>query len=128
VLKLRWVYAPSGPQGFDHPDNAALTVAISVLNAMESYLWKAIRGTGLAYGTSVAASAETGHVFLNIYRSPDCAVAFREARRVVQDLVDKKVFLSHHITFFFFFFSSFSRFFSSLSAYPLLVPWLPVKV
>ncbi|PLW42340.1 hypothetical protein PCANC_10506 [Puccinia coronata f. sp. avenae] len=84
-------HAAKGPQGFDHPDNAALTVAISVLNAMESYLWKAIRGTGLAYGTSVAASAETGHVFLNIYRSPDCAVAFHEARRVVQDLVDKKL-------------------------------------
>lgn len=84
-------HAAKGPQGFDHPDNAALTVAISVLNAMESYLWKAIRGTGLAYGTSVGANAETGHVYLNIYRSPDSSKAFLEAGRVMKDLVDKKL-------------------------------------
>ncbi|POW06319.1 hypothetical protein PSHT_10429 [Puccinia striiformis] len=71
-------HAAKGPQGFDHPDNAALMVAISVLNAMESYLWKAIRGTGLAYGTSIGANSEIGHAFL-------------ESGRVIQDLVDKKV-------------------------------------
>jgi hypothetical protein len=58
---------------------------------MESYLWKAIRGTGLAYGTSIGANAETGHVYLSIYRSPDSSKAFLEAGRVIKDLVDKKV-------------------------------------
>ncbi|KNE93504.1 hypothetical protein PSTG_13132 [Puccinia striiformis f. sp. tritici PST-78] len=84
-------HAAKGPQGFDHPDNAALMVAISVLNAMESYLWKAIRGTGLAYGTSIGANSEIGHVYLNIYRSPDSSKAFLESGRVIQDLVDKKL-------------------------------------
>lgn len=80
-----------GPQGFDHPDQAALTVSISVLNAMESYLWKAIRGTGLAYGASIGSNYETGHVYLNIYRSPDSSKAFLEAGRVLKDLIDKKL-------------------------------------
>jgi len=84
-------HVAKGPQGFDHPDNPALVVAISVLNAMESFLWKAIRGTGLAYGASIGSNAETGHVYLNIYRSPDSSKAFFEARRVMQDLVDKKL-------------------------------------
>ncbi|KAA1091647.1 hypothetical protein PGT21_036499 [Puccinia graminis f. sp. tritici] len=90
-------HAAKGPQGFDHPDSAALTVAISVLNAMESYLWKAIRGTGLAYGTSIGANAETGHVYLSIYRSPDSSKAFLEAGRVIRDLVDKKLKFDHLI-------------------------------
>ncbi|KAI9610843.1 hypothetical protein H4Q26_008685 [Puccinia striiformis f. sp. tritici PST-130] len=62
-------HAAKGPQGFDHPDNAALMVAISVLNAME----------------------KIGHVYLNIYRSPDSSKAFLESGRVIQDLVDKKL-------------------------------------
>ncbi|KAG0140396.1 hypothetical protein CROQUDRAFT_665240 [Cronartium quercuum f. sp. fusiforme G11] len=80
-----------GPQGFDHPDRPALTVAISVLNAMEGYLWKAIRGTGLAYGASIRANPESGHVFLSIYRSPDSWKAFTEAGRVLKDLISKKL-------------------------------------
>ncbi|CAH7682774.1 Metalloenzyme, LuxS/M16 peptidase-like protein [Phakopsora pachyrhizi] len=79
-----------GPQGFD-PDQAALSVAISVLNGMESYLWKAIRGTGLAYGASMAHSPETGHVYLNIYRSPDSSKAFQEAKKVLEDLTSNKL-------------------------------------
>ena len=32
-----------------HVDQPAMTVARSVLNAMESFLWKHIRGAGLAF-------------------------------------------------------------------------------
>ncbi|MBW0485783.1 hypothetical protein O181_025498 [Austropuccinia psidii MF-1] len=80
-----------GPQGLDHPDYAALSVAISVLNAMEGYLWKGIRGSGLAYGTSISLQLETGHVSLKIYRSPDSFKAFHESGKIIRDLVDGKL-------------------------------------
>lgn len=80
-----------GPQGFNHPDRPALTVAVSVLNAMESYLWKAIRGTGLAYSASMRVNIESGHVYIRIYRSPDSWKAFEEAGRVMRDLISKKL-------------------------------------
>lgn len=58
---------------------------------MESYLWRYIRGAGLAYGASIRMSPETGHVSLRIYRSPDSAKAFAEAGRVIKELVSGKV-------------------------------------
>lgn len=33
-------HVAKGPDSWTHPDQAALTVARAVLNAMESYLWK----------------------------------------------------------------------------------------
>ncbi|EGF99466.1 zinc metalloprotease [Melampsora larici-populina 98AG31] len=84
-------HVAKGPQGYNHPDRPALTVAVSVLNALESYLWKAIRGTGLAYSASMRANPESGHVSIKIYRSPDSWKAFEEAGRVMRDLISKKL-------------------------------------
>jgi len=47
-------------QGFDHPDAPALVVALEVLNAAESYLWRSIRGSGLAYGAYITLDKESG--------------------------------------------------------------------
>lgn len=59
--------------GFDHPDTAALKLAVATLNASESYLWKAVRGSGLAYGASVSNSSESGLSSYSVYRvSDDC--------------------------------------------------------
>lgn len=57
-----------GIQGWDHADFAALEVTKAVMNALESYLWKYIRGSGLAYGAGVTASVEAGTVGFYIYR------------------------------------------------------------
>lgn len=57
-----------GLQGFDHPDLPALKLAVAVLNAGESYLWKAVRGSGLAYGARVSANPETGLTCYSVYR------------------------------------------------------------
>jgi Zn-dependent M16 (insulinase) family peptidase len=57
-----------GPSGWDHPDLPALTLAVSVLNATESYLWKAVRGSGLAYGANVSSSSESGFTNYSVYR------------------------------------------------------------
>lgn len=58
----------NGLVGWDHPDLPALRLAASVLNAMESYLWKSIRGSGLAYGASVQVDQESGLAGFTAYR------------------------------------------------------------
>lgn len=58
----------TGPSGHSHPDLPALRLAASLLNALESYLWKSIRGSGLAYGAHVMVYPEAGLVGFNIYR------------------------------------------------------------
>ncbi|EGF99472.1 zinc metalloprotease [Melampsora larici-populina 98AG31] len=86
-------HVAKGAQGFNHPDRPALAVAVSLLNSMESHLWKAIRGTGLAYGASMRSIPESGHVCVQIYSSPDSWKAFEEAGKVMSDLISKKLIL-----------------------------------
>ncbi len=61
-------HSAKGPVGWDHPDLPALELACSVLNAMESYLWKSIRGAGLAYGADISVDEEAGIVGFGVYR------------------------------------------------------------
>lgn len=107
-----------GPQGFDHPDQAAFTLAVNALNAAEGFLWKAIRGTGLAYGAYIYSNPESGHVYLDIDRSPDSWQAAATAGQVMKDLISKKVSIhvSHSLVFFLGlgFFFSFSNSLDSL--------------
>ena len=77
--------------GWDHPDLPALEVVKGVLNALESYLWKYIRGSGLAYGCGTSASIEAGTVGFYVFKSPDASKAFREAKRVIEGLADGSV-------------------------------------
>jgi len=62
------VHYAKGPSGWDHPDLPTLLLTSSVLNAAESYLWKSIRGSGLAYGASVEVDVESGLMGFRIYR------------------------------------------------------------
>jgi hypothetical protein len=62
------IHYSKGPEGFDHPDLPALTLANATLNAAESYLWKSIRGSGLAYGANVELDVESGLMGFSIYR------------------------------------------------------------
>ncbi|CAO1637041.1 unnamed protein product [Jaminaea pallidilutea] len=75
------------PPNYSHPDNPALVVAIAILNALESVLWRYIRGAGLAYGASLRSDIETGQIHFSLYRSPDSSKAFIEARNVIQALL-----------------------------------------
>lgn len=77
-----------GPQGFDHPDLPALTVAIGVL---KKYIGDGIRSLGLAYASIIDHNPESGNVYLHIYRSPDSWKAVNEAEKMIRDLIDKKV-------------------------------------
>jgi Zn-dependent M16 (insulinase) family peptidase len=62
------VHYAKGPSGWDHPMLPTLLLASSVLNASESYLWKSIRGSGLAYGANVGVDVESGLMEFSVYR------------------------------------------------------------
>nr|XP_019045357.1 cytoplasmic protein [Kwoniella bestiolae CBS 10118]OCF24287.1 cytoplasmic protein [Kwoniella bestiolae CBS 10118] len=86
-----------GPSGFDNSDLPALRLAASVLNAMESYLWKSIRGSGLAYGAEVAVYPEPGLVGFTVYRSPNAMLAYEAAGKIMRGLVDGSIKLDQDI-------------------------------
>ena len=62
------VHYAKGISGWDHPAGPALRLALSVLNAIEGFLWKAVRGGGLAYGAWISLDMEAGLVSYENYR------------------------------------------------------------
>ena len=56
------VHHSTGVVGWDHAAVPALLLAKATINATESYLWKTIRGSGLAYSSSVFVDLEAGLV------------------------------------------------------------------
>ncbi|TKY89650.1 hypothetical protein EX895_001435 [Sporisorium graminicola] len=79
-------FTTKGISSYTHPDAPALVTTITILNAMESYLWRYIRGAGLAYGANIVSVPESELIHFSLYRSPDSAKAFLEARKVIQAL------------------------------------------
>ena len=77
-----------GPTSFDDPSLPALMVAMSYMNAVEGPLWVAVRGTGLAYGTSMSYDIESGHIHLDVYRSPEAYKAFEASQNIVKDHIN----------------------------------------
>jgi len=63
------------------------------LNAAEGYLWRAIRGSGLAYGASISTDREAGLLTFSLYRSSNSMQAYKEAENVVKGLVEGSIFL-----------------------------------
>ena len=81
------VASAKGPKTFFDPAVPALMVALSYLNAVEGPMWTAVRGTGLAYGTTIRHIVEKGSVLLDVYRSPDAYKAFSASKKVLEDFV-----------------------------------------
>lgn len=79
-----------GPKSLQDPRVPALMVALSYLDAVEGPLWTAVRGTGLAYGTSFSRHTESGQISFDIYRSPNAFKAFNTSQTVVADFVSGK--------------------------------------
>ncbi|KAJ7225434.1 Metalloenzyme, LuxS/M16 peptidase-like protein [Mycena pura] len=84
-------YSTKGIQGFTHPEYPAFRVALEVLNATESYLWRYIRGSGLAYGAYVALDVESGLLSFSLYRSSNSMEAYTEASNLLKGLVDESI-------------------------------------
>ncbi|KAL0580364.1 hypothetical protein V5O48_001609 [Marasmius crinis-equi] len=80
-------------KGFDHPEYPAFRVALEVLNATESFLWRYIRGSGLAYGAYVSLDLESGLLSFSLYRSSNSMGAYKEASTVLKGLADESIAL-----------------------------------
>ncbi|KII93562.1 hypothetical protein PLICRDRAFT_49603 [Plicaturopsis crispa FD-325 SS-3] len=91
------MHTTKGIRGFDHPDYPALRVALEVLNATESFLWRYIRGSGLAYGAYVSLDVEAGLLSFSLYRSSNSLQAFQEAAKVLKGLVDGSIALDETV-------------------------------
>ncbi|KAH8988959.1 Metalloenzyme, LuxS/M16 peptidase-like protein [Lactarius akahatsu] len=74
-------------------DYPALRVASEVLSATESFLWRYIRGSGLAYGAYIGVDLEAGSVTFSLYRSSNSLEAFKQGAAVVRGLVDGSIVL-----------------------------------
>ncbi|TCD61425.1 hypothetical protein EIP91_008439 [Steccherinum ochraceum] len=82
-----------GIKGFSHADYPALRVASEILNATESYLWRYIRGSGLAYGAYVSVDMESALINFTLYRSSNSLEGFKQAKIVLEGLVSGKIAL-----------------------------------
>ncbi|KAF2769875.1 hypothetical protein EJ03DRAFT_327018 [Teratosphaeria nubilosa] len=83
--------AAKGPDSYDHPDLPALLVAETYMDAVEGPLWRAVRGTGLAYGTGWSHSIETGLLSFKVFRSPDAHKAWAASKEQVEGLASGKI-------------------------------------
>ncbi|KZW02722.1 hypothetical protein EXIGLDRAFT_732962 [Exidia glandulosa HHB12029] len=81
-------FATKSINSWEHEDLAALSVAIEVMNALESFLWKAIRGAGLAYGAHLTLDVEQGLLKFVLYRSPNSYLAYATGADVTRKLVN----------------------------------------
>lgn len=79
-----------GPSSLEDPQVPALMVALSYLDAVEGPMWVAVRGTGLAYGTSFARYTDSGQISYSVYRSPNAFKAFQTGRSVVEGFANGK--------------------------------------
>ncbi|KAI0271378.1 Metalloenzyme, LuxS/M16 peptidase-like protein [Gloeopeniophorella convolvens] len=86
-------HVAKGVRGFAHADYPALRVATEVLSATESFLWRYIRGSGLAYGAYAGVDLEAGNVTFTLYRSSNSLEAYRQGATVVRGLVDGSIAL-----------------------------------
>ncbi|ORY30613.1 cytoplasm protein, partial [Naematelia encephala] len=91
------IHYARGLHGWDHPDLPALRLASATLNASESYLWKSIRGSGLAYGANIEVDAESGLTGFSVYRSPNAQIAYEAAGKLLRDLADGTVELDRNL-------------------------------
>ncbi|KAJ8494623.1 hypothetical protein ONZ51_g2236 [Trametes cubensis] len=90
-------HTAKGVQGWAHPEYPAMRVAVEVLNATESYLWRYIRGSGLAYGAHCGLDLEAGLVNFSLYRSSNSIEAFKQAANVIKGLTDGSIALDETV-------------------------------
>lgn len=83
--------AVNGPTSYADPIIPAALVAVAYVEAVEGPLWRAVRGTGLAYGTNFARDIEAGSVQFKVYRSPDSHKAFAVSKQTIEDIATGKV-------------------------------------
>ena len=68
-----------------------MIATLAWLNMLEGYIWKRIRGAGLAYGASVDADMRGGQLVFRVYRSPNGFAAWNEARKIIEEISSGQV-------------------------------------
>jgi len=53
---------------------------------LEGYMWKRIRGAGLAYGAGISSDFSRGQLSFKVYRSPNGYSAWHEAQKIVAEI------------------------------------------
>ncbi|EON97551.1 putative zinc metalloprotease protein [Phaeoacremonium minimum UCRPA7] len=86
-----------GLSSFADPRLPAMLVAIGYLEAVEGPLWNAVRGNGLAYGTSFSREVDGGYLQYRVYRSPDASKAIDASRAAVEAIATGQVLLDRHL-------------------------------
>lgn len=68
-----------------------MTATLSWLNMLEGYMWKRIRGAGLAYGAGIHSDIRRGQVCFRVYRSPNGFAAWNETRKIIAEILSGEV-------------------------------------
>lgn len=82
------IFTSAAPKGYTAPELPSLLVTLAILEAVEGPMWVAIRGTGLAYGSSFYRDVETGKLKYVVYNSPNVFKAFDAAKTLIKELAD----------------------------------------
>ncbi|EDK46999.1 conserved hypothetical protein [Lodderomyces elongisporus NRRL YB-4239] len=77
------VAATKIPTDYLDDDVPIISLAIEFLCAVEGPFWRAIRGTGLAYGVNMKKNLEMGYLTFSIYRGADPKQAWVRAKEIV---------------------------------------------
>jgi len=91
------VSTAAGLASYADPRMAAFLVAVGYLEAVEGPLWNAVRGNGLAYGTSFSRDVDAGALQYRVYRSPDASKALDASRAAVEALAAGTAPLDRHL-------------------------------
>lgn len=73
------------PIDYLNDDIFKIALASEFLNGVEGPFWRGVRGNGLAYGTFLSRSLETGYLSYTIYSSTDIEEAWSTSKRIVND-------------------------------------------
>lgn len=68
-----------------HPDLAAVLVALQYLGQLEGPFWRNLRAQGLVYGYNLNLKVSEGLLYLSLYRASHPVVAFKEARSILEN-------------------------------------------
>jgi len=80
------VATTTGIPTVEHPDAAALIATLAWINMLEGYMWKRIRGAGLAYGAGISSDFSRGQLSFKVYRSPNGYTAWHEAQKIIAEI------------------------------------------
>lgn len=78
------------PFDSSNKDTFKIILGAEYLQCVEGPFWKAIRGTGLAYGANMSKSFECGRLCYTIYRGVDIEKCFDAAKQLVVEFANGK--------------------------------------